>query len=353
MINEYEEILSEIKSYKKPFTIMEVCGTHTMNIGKFGIRDALPSNINILSGPGCPICVTPASYIDYIYNLAMNEDVIIATYGDMVRVPGSKKENTLEKVNSIRGNVKIVYSSVDALNIAKNNRNKKVVFLGLGFETTMPASIVALNECENNNINNFYILSIHKSIKPALEKILDGCMGKINGILCPGNVAVIIGSKEFEFLDKYNVSSVICGFNRREILTSIKMLLDNYTNEKALLNNYKIVVSRDGNLKAQKCIGKYFKLCTDEWRGIGKIEKSSYKLKEQYEKYDIEKIYSFEKYGGKESENKGCRCGDILQGKAKPKDCKFFGGICNIENPIGPCMVSSEGACAAYYKYSF
>lgn len=353
MVNGYEEILKEIREYKKPFTIMEVCGTHTMNIGKYGIRAALPENINILSGPGCPICVTPASYIDYIYNLAMNEDVIIATYGDMIRVPGSNKNNTLENVNAIRGNIKIVYSSMDALNIAIKNKDKKVVFLGLGFETTMPASIVALNECEEKNINNFYILSIHKNIKPALEKILEGSQGKINGILCPGNVAVIVGAKEFEFLSKYNVKSVICGFNKREIITSINMLLDNHGCNKTLLNNYKFLVSNDGNIKVKKLIEKYFSLEEDWWRGIGKIDKSSYKLRGKYKKYNIEEIYSYEKYGGLENENKGCKCGEILQGKAKPKDCKLFANICNIENPVGPCMVSNEGTCAAYYKYRF
>lgn len=353
MNNEYLKIISSIQKHKDNFTIMEVCGTHTMNIGKFGIRNIMPSNINILSGPGCPICVTPTSYIDYIYNLASSEDVIIATYGDMMRVPGSEKNRTLEKVNSLNGNVRIVYSSLDALKIANENKNKKVVFLGLGFETTVPATAIAIREAENNSINNFYILSLHKRIQPALEKILNDGKVSIDGILCPGNVAVIIGEDGFRFLKNYDVKSVICGFSRKDILTSINILINNKTEKKTLFNNYKLMVKKGGNEVAKELIDKFFEIKRGEWRGIGGIDNSSLVLKGEYKRFDIENVYSYKKYGGSINENIGCKCGEILQGKAKPIDCKLFGDICNIENPIGPCMVSSEGTCAAYYKYRF
>lgn len=344
--------IDEINKCKENINIMEVCGTHTMAISKFGIRSALADNINLISGPGCPVCVTPDIYIDYTYELSKNKDVIIATYGDMIRVPGSKPEYNLENAKAEGASVRMVYSSIDALNICKENPNKKVVFLGIGFETTAPATAVALKEAIAQNINNFYILSLHKKVEPVMRLLLMDESLKIDGFLCPGHVAVVIGEKGFKFLEGYKCASSIAGFEMNEIINGIFDITKSIeNNDFSLKNAYRRLVKENGNVTAVKIIDETFEASDDYWRGIGIIKNSGLKLKKEYSMFDIEKIYPMKiPY---ETHKNGCMCGEVLKGKIKPNECKLFGNVCSPEYPVGPCMVSSEGSCSAYYKYRF
>lgn len=329
---------------------MEVCGTHTEAIGRFGLRSILNDNLNLISGPGCPVCVTHSGYIDYAYDLAINENITIATYGDMIRVPGSKSSITLEKAKALGGDVRIVYSSIDALNLAVNDPNSRVLFLGIGFETTAPHTAVAIKEAKNNNINNFYVLSMHKSVEPVMKSLLMDRNLNIQGFLCPGHVAAIIGEKGFHFLDNYNCPGVITGFKIDDIIIGLWKLLKMVKERNIGVENaYKSLVSKDGNIMALDIIDEVFCKEKDYWRGIGVIENSGFKIKDDYEQYNIENIYPLKIKDFQE--NTICQCGEVLKGIIKPKECKLFKKICTPENPIGPCMVSVEGSCAAYYKY--
>jgi hydrogenase expression/formation protein HypD len=344
--------LNFINSISHKVNIMEVCGTHTMSVGKHGIRDLLCENVNLISGPGCPVCVTPDIYIDYIYELSLKEDIIIATYGDMMRVPGSKPYYTLEKAKAYGANIKMVYSSMDAVRLAEVNPHKKIVFLGIGFETTAPATAVSLMEAERKKLDNFYILSMHKMVEPVMKVLLKDKELKIDGFLCPGHVAVILGEKGFKFLEKEKCCSTIAGFEAEEVIDGLVSLVHSIKNQDYTLKNvYKSVVKAEGNLTACRIIEELFETTDDEWRGIGVVEKSGLKLKSQYAKFDIEKLYPIEnRLLG--SSNSGCQCGEVLKGKIRPNQCKLFGKVCTPENPVGPCMVSGEGSCAAYYKYT-
>lgn len=345
-----EEKLSYINSYNKNVNIMEVCGTHTNAIGKMGLRNLLSPNIKLISGPGCPVCVTPDFYIDYVYNLATKEDFVIATYGDMIRVPGSKKYISLEMAKAMGAQVKIVYSSVEALNLARTNRDKKILFLGIGFETTAPATAIAIKEAYKEGLTNFYVLSMHKVMEPIMKLLLEDEELKIDGFLCPGHVASIIGEKGFEFLQNYECFGVIAGFESKDILDSIYLMIKNIKEKNyGVINGYNRLVSYLGNIDAQRTVKDVFDIKEDYWRGIGRVEDSGLKLKDQFGAFDIEKLYPIE-YNDSENKN-GCSCGEVLKGKILPRDCKLFGQVCNPDNPVGPCMVSNEGSCAAYYKY--
>lgn len=352
---EDKELLDNIKllnQYKGIVNIMEVCGTHTVAISKSGLRQALPTNINLIAGPGCPVCVTPDIYLDYVYELALKDDIIIVTYGDMIRVPGSQPEHTLEKAKSRGAEVKIVYSSIDALQIAKQNPNKKVVFLGIGFETTAPATAIAIIEAEKLNIDNFYIISMHKIVEPVMRALLEDEELSIDGFICPGHVAVIIGEKGFKFLEKYNSIGVIAGFEPGNIAKAlVEIIHSKETSDYVLKNVYSKLVRKEGNLIAKGIINKVFKIENDIWRGLGLIENSGLKLREEYDRFNIESIFPVN-YGSNEK-NKACQCGDVLKGKIRPNQCKLFGETCTPDYPIGPCMVSGEGSCAAYYRYNF
>ena len=342
--------IEAINEYKENINIMEVCGTHTNAIGKFGIRNLLNKNINLISGPGCPVCVTPDIYIDYIYDLALKEDIIIATYGDMLRVPGSNPKRTLENAKALGAKVKLIYSSMDAVELAKLNPDKKVVFLGIGFETTTPATAIAVMDAKEKNISNFYVLSVHKIVEPVMRVLLEDKDLKINGFIIPGHVAVIIGENGFKFLEEYNCSGVITGFSLEEIVDGIFMLINCVKNNKGIvLNAYKKLVRKEGNEAATALINKVFDKRDDAWRGIGIIPGSGYKLKEEYSDFDIEKIYNLDIVESKSSSL--CKCGEVLKGKIKPNQCELYKKACTPENPIGPCMVSEEGSCAAYFRY--
>lgn len=348
-----KEIITEIQKYgkliKKKVNIMEVCGTHTMTIGKYGIRKLMPDNINLISGPGCPVCVTPEYYIDNAIELSKNKDVFITTFGDMMKVPGSFSSLEREKANGSK--IFVVYSPLDALEIAQQNKNKKVIFLSIGFETTTPLSALTLKKAKEKKIKNFYLLVGNKLIPPVMEFLLKEKDTEIDGFICPGHVSVVIGTEPYmKISKKFNVSCVISGFEPLDVLLSIFLILKKIEEGKPdVINEYKRTVKEKGNFKAKKAIEDVFEIIDSEWRGIGIVENSGLRLKEEFKNFDAEKEFHININSSKEK--KSCLCGEILKGKKSPFDCPLFEKNCNPENPIGPCMVSSEGTCSAYYKY--
>lgn len=330
---------------------MEICGTHTMSIAKAGIKAMLPENIRLLSGPGCPVCVTTCDVIDSILELSESKNIIIAAYGDMLKVPGSKKGESLVLKKAEGARVETVYSPMDAIRIANKNPEKEVVFLGVGFETTSPGTAAALLSAKEENIKNFSVLCMLKRVEPALRALIESDGFNIDGFLCPGHVAVITGEEGFEFLcSNYKIPSVIAGFEPNEIITAITLLLKQIKNNEAKLENaYKSVVSHEGNLLAKEVVKKCMEPCTSNWRGLGNIENSGLALKEEFEEFDAAKKFKMEFKEAKEKS--ACRCGDVICGRISPHECPMFGKTCTPEDPEGACMVSSEGACAAAYKY--
>jgi hydrogenase expression/formation protein HypD len=331
----------------RPMKIMEVCGTHTQVIARFGLRKLLPENVRLISGPGCPVCVTPSSYIEHAISLA-RLGFIISTFGDLLKVPS--QGNSLEKEMAVGAKVAVVYSPMDALKIAVENKDKTVIFLAVGFETTIPSICATLLEAKNRNIANFKILCVHKIIPPPLRILASDPALKIDGFICPGNVSVIIGSKIYDFLpDEFKRGAVVSGFAPVDILSSVKELLDQKVkNEPKNVNNYKSVVKEEGNTVALNLIDKFFEIEDTEWRGFGVIPLSGLKLKGEWKEFDAGLIdVEFEK----PEEPKGCLCGEVLKGIVSPKDCPLMGKLCTPTNPVGACMVSSEGSCAAYYRF--
>lgn len=347
------ELKEELDKIEGTTTFMEVCGTHTMEIGKMSLRNFLGNKVKLISGPGCPVCVTPSLYIDYIYSLALNKNISIITYGDMLRVPGTSPLISLEKARALGGDIRLVYSSVDAIEIAKEEKNKNFVFLGIGFETTIPSTCVLLEEIINKGISNLFILSMHKRVEPVMEKLMKDKELKLDGFLCPGNVAVILGERAFEFIKEYGQLGVIAGFKEDEIIEAIIELIKNKGSKK-IVNCYKSFVSREGNIVAKELINKYFKESQSLWRGLGNIDKSGLVLRDDYKEKDILNKFPLDeelKLITRSKEKYVCRCGEVLKGKILPCECSSFKRVCTPAFPIGPCMVSSEGTCAAYYKY--
>lgn len=334
---------------KEEIVLMEVCGTHTMAIFRYGIRQILPKNIKLISGPGCPVCVTPNEVIDKAIVYARYKDIILATFGDMIRVPGSS--SSLEKERASGGDIKVVYSTLDALQIAKNNPLKKVVFLAIGFETTSPTIASCILEARKKNIKNFYVLTANKVIPPAMEVLVNTEELRVDGFICPGHVSTIIGSRPYEpIANKYKVPCVISGFEPIDILQSTYMLVNQIINKEAKVEvQYQRVVKEEGNKIALGIIEEVFKVEDSNWRGVGIIPNSGHTLKDKYQEFNILENLSVEVEETKETP--GCICGLILQGLKTPLDCNLFREICKPENPVGACMVSSEGTCAAYYKY--
>lgn len=328
--------------------IMEVCGTHTVSIFRSGIRSILPQNLKLLSGPGCPVCVTDQGYIDIVLELAERDDCMIATYGDMIRVPG--KDHSLETKRA-KARVKVVLSSEDALQLAKDNPAKTVVFVAVGFETTAPATAVVVKEAAADSIDNFCILSGHKLVVPAMRALLSGKNHNINAFLCPGHVSVIIGYGAFaEIVEDFARPCVVAGFEAVQIIEGLAEICRQLSAGGAELKSmYSAVVTEKGNAAAQQVINECFEPADGYWRGLGKIEKSTLKLKDEYEQFDAFKRFDITEMPGKEG--KGCRCGEVLCGLIEPPECALFGQSCTPQDPVGPCMVSSEGACAAWFKY--
>jgi hydrogenase expression/formation protein HypD len=336
------------KKLGRQINIMEVCGTHTVSIFRNGIRWTLPDGLNLLSGPGCPVCVTDQAYIDAILSLAQRDDCLIATYGDMIRVPG--KGGSLE-TDAFKNNVRIVLSSEDALQLARDNKEKIVVFVAVGFETTAPATAVAVKEASKENIDNFCILCGHKLVVPAMETLLSGKNDKIDGFLCPGHVSTIIGYGAFENIAKqYRRPCVVAGFEPMQIIEGLAEICRQLAEgESSVKSVYTAAVCEKGNQKAQKIIKDCFDHAQGRWRGLGNIDKSTLKLKKQYSRFDAYIRFGIDPLA--KSDESGCRCGDVLCGLIKPADCPLFAKDCTPTKPVGPCMVSSEGTCAAYYKY--
>jgi hydrogenase expression/formation protein HypD len=350
---ENDELIKLIKNISKkidhPINIMEVCGTHTAQIFRYGIKDILPPNIRLISGPGCPVCVTPVKDIDKIIEISTNKDVIISTFGDMIRVPGSK--GSLETAKAEGADIRIVYSPFDCIKISRENINKKVIFFSTGFETTVPTVSATLQEAESQGIGNLFIYSVHKLIPPALELLLNDKDINISGFILPGHVSVIIGSAPYKFIpEQYNKPCVITGFGSRDILSAIAMLLFQIKRcESKLEIQYKEVVMEQGNLKAINFINRYFEVKDSYWRGIGVIENSGLKLKREWSHRDAERLFEINVPDNKEPS--GCLCGHVLKGIKTPLECPLFGKRCNPEHPVGACMVSSEGSCSVYFKH--
>jgi len=328
---------------------MEVCGTHTVSIFRAGIRQMLPENVELVSGPGCPVCVTPDDYMDKAITYAKREDVIITTFGDMLKVPGST--SSLMEAKAAGADIRIVYSPMDSLKVARENPEKKVVFLAVGFETTTPTAAATVLAAKKEGLQNLYMLSAQKLVPPVMHALLHDPEVHVDGFLLPGHVSVITGTKVFDFLTtEYHIPGVVAGFEPVQILRAIVRLLQQVTRGEAKIENeYEDVVTRDGSPVAQRVTDTVYEPADTGWRGIGIVPKSGMKMREAFAAYDIERLIPLDIPMG---ENKpGCRCGEVLRGIVTPHDCPLFGKACVPTHAVGPCMVSVEGVCAAYYKY--
>jgi hydrogenase expression/formation protein HypD len=333
----------------KPARLMEFCGGHTAAIFKSGLRQLLPPNIEMLSGPGCPVCVTAPADLDWAVALGKEPGVIITSYGDMVRVPGSR--SSLQKARSEGADVRIVYSAQDALTIAKENPSKTVVFIGIGFETTAPTVAASVLQAERENLKNYAVLSLHKLTPPVMRAILNLGEVNLNGIICPGHVSAVIGSLPYEFLAKdYGIACAVAGFEPIDILLAVDMLVEQIeSNTPQVEIAYRRGVKPEGNPAALKLMDAVFEPGEANWRGIGVVPASGLQIRKRYERYDASKLFNIKVTPAREP--KGCICGAVLRGISTPNNCKLFRTTCTPEKPVGPCMVSSEGACATYYEY--
>ena len=346
-------LLSKIRQLAKkqgePVRLMEVCGTHTVAIYRYGMRESLPVNVELLSGPGCPVCVTGLGYIDKAIWLARQDDVLLVTFGDLMKVPGST--SSLLKERGKGSPIKVVYSPIEAIELAKANPGKKVVILAVGFETTIPGVLATVKQAEADGLKNLFLLTGHKIVPPAMEALLQDGSAKIDGFICPGHVSTIIGAKAYEpLVEKYGVPCVVAGFEPTDILQAVMLLLVQLKEVRAEVENqYQRAVRNEGNPKALGMIEKYCQIIDDQWRGIGIIPRSGLKLRDEFKKWDVESVLKIEAESTKPKP--GCICGKILQGLARPSDCKLFGKVCTPDEPVGACMVSGEGSCAAAYKH--
>ena len=345
-----KNLIEQIKAISKcNIRLMEVCGTHTVSIFRSGLRSLLPATIALLSGPGCPVCVTDQREIDAFIELARLDDVIVATFGDLMRVPGSR--SSLQKERAEGHDIRIVYSTVDALKIARQNPGKKVVFLGVGFETTAPTVAAAIQQANALNVANFSVISAHKLVPPALDALMSLEGVELDGFILPGHVSVIIGLDAYQpFFDKYRIPCVVAGFEPADILQAVAKLVEMIETAAPQLDNaYPRAVTERGNPKAQKILQDIFEPADVCWRGIGMIPQSGLKIKAEYARHDAEQQFELQVPEAKIPP--GCACGDILTGKKSPPDCRLYRKVCTPTDPVGPCMVSTEGTCAAYYKY--
>jgi hydrogenase expression/formation protein HypD len=333
-----------------PMKIMEVCGTHTVAIAKNGLRDLMPDNITLLSGPGCPVCVTANADIDMGIELARQPEVILATFGDMMKVPGSYSSLSREKGEG--RDIRVVYSPLDALELARANPDKTVVFLGVGFETTAPTVASAIITARREKIANFTVHSVHKTVPEALRALVNDPGVKINGFILPGHVSTIIGLAPYRFLaEEYGVPSVITGFEPVDVLQGVYMLAKQIAEGKPSVEiAYSRVVPEQGNPTALGRMAEVFEPIDADWRGIGVIPGTGLAIRKEFEGHDA--LVRVPVTPPEPKEHKGCQCGDVLRGAVLPYECRLFGKACVPEHPVGPCMVSSEGSCAAYYRYT-
>lgn len=341
-IQRAREILT---TYQGPeIRIMEVCGTHTHEVFRLGIRQLLPQGIRLISGPGCPVCVTPADFLDEALWLAMEQHAAICTFGDLVRVPGT--EGNLASARSKGAKIQIVYAPLDAVSYATEHPEEEVVFLSVGFETTTPASCLAIKRAEKLGLKNFSLLTANKTMDAAYLAMAESA----DAYLYPGHVCAITGTEPLKKLADRGISGVVAGFTAAEILTALAAIVKKNSLEKPFFANcYPRVVSEEGNPAARRLVETYMEPCDAEWRGLGIMKKSGMELKPQFAAFDARKKFSVPKMTGRT--NPACRCGEVLQGKCLPKDCPVFAKGCTPDHPIGACMVSHEGACSAYFQY--
>lgn len=335
---------------ERPLKLMEVCGGHTHTIFKYGIEDLLPANIEMIHGPGCPVCVIPLGRVDDAIAIASEPDVVFTTFGDAMRVPGSK--TSLLDAKARGADVRMVYSPLDALKIAKRSPERQVVFLGLGFETTAPSTAMTVLQAAKEGVENFSVFCNHITIIPAIKAMLDSPDLKLDGFIGPGHVSTVIGTQCYEFVPhEYGKPIVVSGFEPLDVLQSVYMIVKQIVQGRAEVENqYSRIVNRRGNTRALQALFEVFEPRDYfEWRGLGSIAHSGMKLRRKYSGFDAELKFSVP--GLRIADPKACQCGEILKGVKKPWECKVFGTACTPETPIGSCMVSSEGACAAYYNF--
>ena len=332
--------------------IMEVCGTHTMSIARSGLKTLIPDNIRLISGPGCPVCVTPTGAVDNILKLADDRNIIIATYGDLLRVPGSLSDSLMSR-KAAGANVEIVYSSIDAVRLAERRPGKEVVFIGVGFETTAPGTAACVLEAAKRGIKNFSLFCLLKRTEPALRSLINSPDFAVNAFLCPGHVAAITGSGAFSFLpDEFKLPAVVSGFDAYDILGSIYFIVKMLKNgTPALVNEYKRIVTDSGNSSALELMDKTFDISDSLWRGLGTVKDGGFSIKDEYSEFDAAGKFSLPPVINHEPD--GCLCAQIIRGIKEPAQCPLFGGVCDPSHPVGPCMVSSEGSCAAAWKYAY
>ena len=333
----------------QPIRLMEFCGGHTHAILRFGIRKLLPAEVEMLSGPGCPVCVTSTRDLDRAIALSRIPGVILTTFGDMVRVRGS--QGSLQGERARGADVRIVYSPLDALKLAEKHPHRPIIFLGVGFETTAPGVAASILEAETKGLRNYSVFSLHKLTPPATQAILDAGEVRLSGILGPGHVTTVNGTDAWKFLPtQYGVPIAVAGFEPLDILRGIDMLVDQISKGQVKVDNaYSRSVHSQGNPTALSIMNRVFEVCDAEWRGLGTLPRSGLQLREEYAPFDASKAFQIPALSS--SEPPGCRCGEVLRGLLMPPQCSLFRRVCNLENPVGPCMVSSEGACSAYLQY--
>jgi hydrogenase expression/formation protein HypD len=343
------EIRDAAGAIGRPVRLMEVCGTHTMAIFRAGLRSLIPEDVRLLSGPGCPVCVTPMGYVDAAVHLSQRRDVTVTTFGDMVRVPGT--ESSLERERGRGADVRIVYSPLDALRLAEERPDRKVVFLGIGFETTAPAAAVTLLEAQRRGVRNFLLFSGHKVVPPALRALLASEAVALDGFILPGHVSVVLGAAPYEFIPKeYRRAAVITGFEPLDILQAVLMLLRQIAEGRPRVEiQYSRVVRPEGNLAARRAMAECFEPRDAEWRGLGVLPVSGLGVREEFGEQDAVRALGVETREGREPA--GCRCGEVLRGLIEPEECPLFAVRCTTATPVGACMVSSEGTCAAHFNF--
>ncbi len=337
---------------KSPIRLMEVCGTHTAAIFRHGLRELLPPHLELISGPGCPVCVTPQAEIDLILEMAESPQVIIATFGDLMNVPGSGQES-LKTARARQAQVSVVYSPLDALDLAQRNPDKKIVFCAIGFETTAPNIACTLKQARQRQADNFFILAAHKLIPPAMRALLAERKSRIDGFICPGHVSVIIGWQAYRFISEdYGIPAVVAGFEPLDILSAVLSLVRQHESSRAFVENcYPRAVKPEGNRRALALLNDFFITVDSEWRGLGTIPGSGLRLSPDWQQFDALRKFKLFPRQDSNSESGQCACGQILKGILRPTECPVFGNACTPSTPLGPCMVSGEGSCGVYFKY--
>ncbi len=348
-INDLKERITDVARAMGHVQLMEICGTHTVALFRTGVKSLLPATIRMVSGPGCPVCVTSQGYIDAACEAAGRSEVTICTYGDMVRVPG--RTGSLEKQRARGAQVVVVYSARDAVRFAADHPDRQVLFLAVGFETTAPATAAAVLDAERRGLRNFFILPGHKLVIPAMLALLSSGDVPIDGFLCPGHVTVVIGSAAYRpVAERFGKPCVVTGFEPGQMLLGLLRLLEQVARGEGKVENvYGVAATEEGNTAARECLFKVFEPADTVWRAMGTIPDSGLELRPQYKQFDA--VTRLGLTVGEDYEQPGCRCGEVIQGKLLPTDCALFGKVCTPHQPIGPCMVSSEGTCAAWYKY--